>query len=197
MIEHWHTFAVPSRDSNNVRHRRVTQGDAAIERLKPMFSGGVCIQAGANWGYWPLRLSKIFDTVYTFEPDPVCFSCLCMNTARKTNMYRFQSVLGNERKLVELKRDTDTTGNQTIDGPGPIPTLRIDDLGLQECALIYLDIEGQELNAAKGGLETIERCKPVIIYEERQAFENNDVAGFLPEYEKAGAIGADQILRHK
>lgn len=197
-IEEWNGWAVPTRDSNNVRHRRIEQGSYAMECLKKMFpKGGTCIQAGANWGYWPLRMAKIFDLVYTFEPDPICFSCMAQNTWRTKNVFRYQAALGNERNLVDLWRDKDTTGNQQIEGEGPIPTLKIDDLGLQKCDLIYLDIEGQECNAIRGAMETIKRCKPVVIYEERQAFVNNDVAKMLFEYEKAGAIGADQILKPK
>jgi FkbM family methyltransferase len=199
-IDRWlGNFAVPARDNNNVRHRRIEQGDTAMARLKKMFpDGGIALQAGANWGYWPARMALIFDRVYTFEPDPACFVCTCANTANFENVYRYQAALGNGPAFIDLKRDTDTTGNQIVDGKGPLPTLRIDDFGFEELDLIYLDIEGQELNALKGALETLERCKPVVIYEERQAFKHNDeIPVMLFEYEKAGAIGADQILRHK
>jgi hypothetical protein len=100
--------------------------------------------------------------------------------------------------MVDLWRDDDTTGNQRVSGVGPIPTMRIDDLALPRCDLIYLDVEGEELNALKGAMETIERCKPVIVYEARQAFKHNDdIPKMLFDYEEAGAIGADQILRPK
>jgi hypothetical protein len=39
---------------------------------------------------------------------------------------------------------------------------RIDDLGLDDCGLIYLDVEGYESKVIRGAVETIERCKPAI-----------------------------------
>ncbi len=37
----------------------------------------VAVQAGGNCGLWPRELGQKFETVYTFEPDPVNFRCLC------------------------------------------------------------------------------------------------------------------------
>ena len=35
----------------------------------------VMVQAGGNCGMYPKQYSKIFDTVYTFEPDWLNFYC--------------------------------------------------------------------------------------------------------------------------
>ena len=43
----------------------------------------------------------------------------------------------------------------------------IDSLDLSECNLIWLDIEGYEVNALKGGERTIDLFHPVIIIEEK------------------------------
>ena len=198
-IEEWQGFVVPVRDNNNVRHRRIEQGERAMTHLsKFQESKQVVVQAGANWGYWPLRMASMFDVVYTFEPDPVCFSCLCANTSRLENVIRIQAALGYERNLIDLHRSKDTTGNQHIDGPGVLPTLRIDDLNLKICDLIYLDVEGQESEAIKGAKETIKRCLPVVIYEERNSFSvTADEAKRLLEthgYKKTSAIGADNVM---
>lgn len=199
-IENWMGFAVPVRDNNNVRHRRITQGDHAMGILDRILDKKeVAVQAGANWGYWPLRLSCMFDVVYTFEPDPTCFTCLCANTSNRDNVIRIQAALGYCRDLVDLHRDVDTTGNQHVSGPGVFPTLRIDDLGLKSCDLIYLDVEGQEDKALLGAEMTIKKCKPVVIYEERQkAFAESAKASreFLEGlgYHHKAAIGADIVM---
>ena len=41
----------------------------------------------------------------------------------------------------------------------------IDDLNLPILDLIHLDIEGYEKKALTGGIQTIKRCKPVIVLE--------------------------------
>ena len=52
-----------------------------------------------------------------------------------------------------------------VTGVGMTPTMRIDDLALPGCDLIQLDLEGYELFALKGGLDTINKYKPVIVIE--------------------------------
>lgn len=165
-------FIIPARDSSHVIRRRLGQGFGAREALKRICERrGVIVQAGGNWGYWPWWMSFLFSTVYTFEPDSECFTCLVANTAERHNVVRIQAALGDERKLIELWRDTDTTGNQHVDGPGIYPTLRIDDLALPECDLIYLDIEGEEPAALRGAEQTIRRCKPMVIFESKGKFD--------------------------
>ena len=193
-------YLMPTRDGPNMLGRRSTQCEAACEALK-LFAQKrrVVVQAGGNWGYWPHHLAGMFDTVYTFEPDHVCFSCLVANTKHLPNVVRFQAALGSDRKLVDLHRNEDTTGNQMVQGKGIYPTLRIDDLELTVCDVIYLDIEGCESDALKGATHTIERCRPVVVFERKQRFnELSDESVKLMashRYRKVGAIGNDMVMR--
>jgi FkbM family methyltransferase len=126
-----------------------------------------CIQAGGNLGIFPKHLAKRFQVCYTFEPDPDCFALLQVN-AVAPNIIRLQAALGAERGLVgtcHVRRDGKTNNHEGITHvvpDGVIPTLRIDDLGLPVCDLIYLDIEGGELGALRGAQETLRRCRPVL-----------------------------------
>ena len=58
-------------------------------------------------------------------------------------------------------------GAYFVAGDGPIPMLRIDDLGLQSCGLICLDIEGYEMKALRGAQATIRRCRPAVVIEDK------------------------------
>jgi FkbM family methyltransferase len=126
-----------------------------------------CVQAGGNLGIFPKHLGKRFQTVYTFEPDPVCFQLLQMN-AVAPNIIRLQAALGAQHGLVGtcgVRRDGKTNNHEGITHVVPngvIPTLQIDDLQLPVCDLIYLDIEGGELDALRGAQETLRRCRPVL-----------------------------------
>ena len=203
-IENWMGLYVPVSDNNKMRHRRVLQGGNAMDEIKkqcPPDKRKVVVQAGGNWGYWPLLLADIFDTVYTFEPDPICFSALAANTARKKNVVRIQAALGFERGLVDLDRQEKNTGNNKVSGEGIYPTLRIDDLSLMECDLIYLDVEGQEYEALLGAVNTIFICEPLVIFEcKRESFKGSvgRTVGFLKEngYRQSETfIGSDTIFR--
>ena len=57
------------------------------------------------------------------------------------------------------------TGGVHILGPGMTPIIIIDNLNLPGCDLIQLDVEGYELNALLGAIETIKKYKPVLCIE--------------------------------
>lgn len=131
----------------------------------------VAVQAGGCLGLFPKFLAERFETVYTFEPDPENFLTLCQNAPAK-NIVKFQAAIGCLHTGVAISHErwsekpgTSHEGIRHVSGPGPIPTLLIDDLELPVCDLIYLDIEGHEIFALHGAVETIQRCKPVIALE--------------------------------
>ena len=128
----------------------------------------VVVQAGGHCGMFVKMYAELFDTVYTFEPDPINFYCLTKNAP--ANTIKFQGVLGENHQLISLTSDKQTLVNSgafRIQGEGNIPTFRIDDLNLPVCDLIHLDVEGFEGFAIKGAFETINRCNPVIALEFR------------------------------
>ncbi len=126
----------------------------------------VAVQAGGNCGVWPKIMGERFETVYTFEADPVNFRCLCAN-APAENIFKVNAALGFQRGCVDLARDPANIGAHYVHRSGAIPVLQIDDLCLDACDLIYLDIEGFELKALHGGAETITRHRPVIVVEDK------------------------------
>jgi len=131
---------------------------------------------GGNAGFYVKRYSELFNTVYTFEPDPTNFYCLNLNVT-SPNVYKYQAILGNTHELRQINNTYDSLGhggtyvNNNI-GNGNIPTIKIDDLNLPECDLIHLDIEGYEMFAILGGIETLKRCKPIVCIEDYEPCKN-------------------------
>jgi FkbM family methyltransferase len=122
-------------------------------------------QAGGNAGLFIKGYSEIFDNVYTCEPDYTNFVCLTLNTRDKSNVYRYQACVGKEHELLNMNVDPKHTGASFVQGAGTVPTLRIDDLNLQNVDLIALDVEGFEHNALLGAEETIRKWKPTLCVE--------------------------------
>jgi FkbM family methyltransferase len=131
------------------------------------------IQAGGNLGIFPKRLAQEFRAVYTFEPDPKLFRIMIEN-APENNIIRLQAALGYKRSSVKTyQRDIVRAGQPVrthegvtnIEPGGIIPTLLIDDLGLDTVDLIYLDIEGSELDALMGASHTLSVSSPVVVCE--------------------------------
>jgi FkbM family methyltransferase len=141
----------------------------------------VVVQAGGAFGVYPRLLAERFKIVYTFEPDILNFNILCQNT-QEDNIYKFNAALGAENKLISINRTTMTNvGMHTIrqDEQGVVPQFMIDQLNLNACDLIWLDIEGYEKNALAGAVATISKFSPVIVAERGT---DNGLPDFLKQF---------------
>jgi FkbM family methyltransferase len=150
------------------------------------------VQAGGNLGVFPKALSEQFKAVYTFEPDPKLFRWMTEN-APEDNIVRFQAALGHTRQLVGTVMERrykehlpPHEGVTHVVEKGIIPQLRIDDLDLPICDLIYLDVEGREFHALRGAEVTILLRRPVIVVEVNQCCT---FYGVEPEAMRAFLIG--------
>jgi FkbM family methyltransferase len=134
----------------------------------------VAVQAGGACGVWPLELAKHFAMVYTFEPDPVNYWCLCANVSHlPSTIAPMNMALGENKGVVETvlhHTEQDNSGayyTRDSDAEWAVPRITIDSLNLGRCDLICLDIEGREVEALRGAYNTIERHMPFIMIEEK------------------------------
>lgn len=146
---------------------QVADIDVIIKYVDQM---GVCIQAGGACGIWPLRFSQLFETVYTFEPKVENYHCL-MENIQGSGIIAFHNPLSDKNEKYNVVNDDGEADNcgagylvQDSDG---VEAIKIDDLGLGACDLIQLDVEGYELEALQGAIETIKEYKPTIVLEEK------------------------------
>lgn len=128
----------------------------------------VAVQAGGNLGLFPKRLAEEFTTVYTFEPDPGLLRMLRIN-APEPNIISYLAAIGDSTKSVSTAcKRRDRSGRAVheglthVIGSGIIKQMRVDDMRLHACDIIYLDVEGYEMHALKGAEQTIAQFKPVI-----------------------------------
>jgi FkbM family methyltransferase len=142
-------------------------------------------------------LATVFDRVYTFEPERQNFACLVRNTDDLPGVFAARMALGLDRGCRDLFVHQTRTGRHAlVDQPGPVPVLRIDDLRLDLCDAIVLDLEGSELAALQGARWTLQHHHPLLIVEENGRHEDYGIA--------AGAIAAllrtmgyDAGMRHE
>lgn len=140
--------------------------DGFSEKILPYLKGkDVVVQAGGHCGWMIREFKKIFKYIYTFEPDYLHFLALCMNFPTN-DVFKFQACLGQKHELVNLCDYPGGSGGNYVGGKGKIPTLLIDDLNLDVCDFIQLDLEGYEYYALLGAKETIKKFKPLICVEE-------------------------------
>lgn len=180
------------------------------EKLLPHVKNkNIMIQAGGNCGFLLSKFVEHFNIIYTFEPDPINFYCLNQNVTSQ-NVIKMQACLGNTsatvktQQLIRPERLHDI-GGVHIAGEGYTPTILIDNLNLIGCDLIQLDVEGYELNALLGSIETIKKYKPVLCIEfcekwlNRYECNSNKLYQLISElgYTQVDEYGSDKIFIYK
>lgn len=163
----------------------------------------VAIQAGGNVGLFPKYLSPLFETVYTFEPDPRNFYCLSHN-APEQNVIKMQLCLGQKRGFASLVvEERNHGGTFMVPGNGVMPVVPLDNIAhFENVDLIYLDIEGYEQPAILGALDTIARCRPVIVIEDNGLWRERGfsrspldiIREHCPGYDLAQQIQSDFVF---
>jgi len=175
--------------------RHVTNHDAAID-------------GGAHTGTWSKVMSGHFSRVIAIEPSRDTFECLTSNMERFgcVNVECKNVALGAAPGFVEMALTAEqaaraNTGARYARTGGTIPVETIDSWHLPSLGFLKLDIEGSEFVALQGAAATIDRCKPVVLFERKFLWTRyfglpkNVVEVFLKahSYGLAEAISCDQI----
>jgi FkbM family methyltransferase len=130
----------------------------------------VALDIGANVGLWSRDLCKKFVTVLAFEPVAMFRECLIQNvTAGNLQVKDF--ALGDQRTTATMVITNGNTGHTHINpnsiGHGNTEVWRLDDLDLDVVDYIKMDCEGFEYRVIQGAKETIRRCRPVLVVEQK------------------------------
>lgn len=155
---------------------------------------GNMIHAGTFFGdMLPSFSRKCSGTVYAFEPvlENYVLSKICIQQNNLENVIIFNAGLGKEMRVARIDTGDETSqhrgGRSHIGDAGQLTSLvAIDRLGLNSVSIIQLDVEGSELNALEGAVQTIETCRPAVLIEDNA----NNCAPLLKglEYVQVGSI---------
>lgn len=132
------------------------------------------VDVGAHCGLWSMQMIKAFDTLHAFEPVAAHRECWHQNINNvqadglaKGARFLHSCALGNRDAMIKITTEPTSSGDSRVDGEGDIPMRRLDAFTLDDVDLIKLDTEGHEYFALLGGEETLRRCKPVVIVEQK------------------------------
>ncbi len=140
----------------------------------------VCLDIGAHVGLWSMHLVKLFAEVHAFEPVPLHAEIFPRNVATK-NVTLHRVALGARAGTVSLSVPEESTGNaQVLDGHrNPHGTDKprevwhgvamrsLDGFGFARADLVKIDVEGFELPVVQGARETLLRCRPNVVLEQK------------------------------
>lgn len=135
-----------------------------LEALKWVKQFRVAVDVGGHCGLWSMHLARRFGSVHAFEPVALHRMCFERNVSGAL-LYPF--ALGEREGFVNIHTSASSSGDSWVDGEGDIPMKRLDDFDLQDVDFIKLDCEGYELHALKGAEQTLRRCHPIVIVEQK------------------------------
>ena len=135
---------------------------ALVEAYATRF--GTALHAGGHLGLLSLALATRFTQVITYEVAEDNFGWLAANVAQEPRIDARYGALGDGEPVACVRAKYSMC--HYAHGPGVVPCTRIDNLGLESLDLLLLDLEGGEVVALQHALETIQRCRPLIICEE-------------------------------
>ena len=137
----------------------------------------LAVDGGAHIGTWTRQLSKWFDRVISFEPSMESFECLAYNVNGQHNIDLRNQALGKEPGRVRMTmegydhaiKNGNTMAMFVAEGDD-VDRIMLDSLNLDDLDFLKLDVEGSEVDALLGAKETLLRCKPVVLFEDKDHF---------------------------
>lgn len=185
-----------------VEGRRMYQPQHIQTTLEICRGRRLAVDVGAHVGFWSYYLALFFQGVHAFEPSELFAFCFERNVrAKNVNLHRV--ALGEEEASVQIETVADNTGaTHVVPGAaGSVRMRRLDDYKLENVDLLKVDVEGYERRVLAGARETLVRCRPVVIVEQkdfasRYGDERFAAADFLRSLgaQQLGQVVQDLIL---
>jgi FkbM family methyltransferase len=194
-------WAVPERDEHCIQAVLAEVSDLGVS-LDLCRQFRTAIQAGGNVGVYPMALAQKFERVYTVEPDASNYEALAINTASQPRVIIRRAAFGQDHSKAAIDQIyPDNIGAHQIKEGNEFDVLPIDSLGVTDCDLLQLDVEGSEHQAILGAIATIEASWPVITLElkghgERYGYTDMDTINLLADmgYRIADRVNRDVIF---
>lgn len=188
------------------------QIDNLMAALRHVTNFDCAIDGGAHVGAWTRVMSMRFARVIAVEPSEDTFEALLWNTRGSafeeplSNVACRNVALGDAPGYVTMALDPDqaaraNTGARFVEAGGSIPVETIDSWHLPSLGFLKLDVEGSEPHALRGAVETLKRCRPIVLFENKwlwtkhYGLPKNIVAKFLEGlgYRMLEQVSRDQI----
>lgn len=200
----------------NFDHYQEAQRNRAISYVEDW---NFAIDIGANIGLWSRDLSKYFNKLVCFEPNPLCQEYL-KNNISMNNSKIYNYALGENEESKNLILHPTNSGASSFvnrtklgkkeDGtkiygefPKETPMVKVgvkklDTFNFNNIDFIKIDVQGFELNVLKGANKTLKKNNPVLCIEEDDP-KNSLVIQYLEElnFEIVDVINKEHIFKKK
>lgn len=137
------------------------------------------IDVGSHVGLWSVHLAAAFQHLEAFEPHPLHRDCWERNMQAagvRDRATLHECAVGERLDRVMLASNpassgdtwvaplgTDTRGRELVE----VPVTYLDLYGFDDVDLLKIDCEGYELPVLRGARTLLERCRPVVVVEQK------------------------------
>ena len=132
------------------------------------------VDIGAHVGLWATGLEDQFDEVICFEPAAQHAAILPFNM--RTNRWKLHQVaLGNRKGDSYLGPPINSSGDRHLTeyGGESVKIRTLDSYRLTKVDFVKIDVEGFENQVVMGARQTLARCKPIIVIEQKGKDKDN------------------------
>lgn len=152
------------------------KGEPEIDILPDLLGdrGGTAIDVGANRGIYSYLLSRYFDRVLAFEPNPdlaefgrrmLPENVEVIEAALGAHQFSGKLHIPGGRKGGEDHLTATLSSSMTAVRTIPVDVLTLDSLDIGRVGFIKIDVEGTEVEVIKGARNTIARDRPLLMAE--------------------------------
>ena len=153
--------------------------------------GMTVVEIGANMGTHSVAMARACDpgVFLAFEPQPRLFQILAGNLALNnlTNALVYPDACGDTEGQIDIPwidydKEANFGGFSLLQNSGagfPVRVRKLDALGLSECGLIKIDVEGYEPRVIRGAADTIRRCRPILYVENDRAEQQQELIDLI------------------
>lgn len=173
---------------------------AALEHVKQF---RIAVDVGAHVGTWSKPMSASFDGVYAFEPSLDTFAALERNLATfhcanvtpvhmalgARQMRGRMTLEGHERAIASLN-----TGARYLVPGDEVMVSTLDSFDLSFLDFLKIDAEGSEPDILLGAKDTLLRCRPVVLFEDKNFWSRFGYARHAP-HDLLTEFGAVKLQR--
>lgn len=187
------TYIVPDKFANHAYSKRIREGKYYEPKLHKFVAKhlkknpGSMVHAGTFIGDMLPRFSAAATTLYAFEPEIENYLAAkaMVDVNNLANVFLINAALGAQQDVLELiieangrhlggrvqlQRDELALSDkekEEISRKSYVPVVVIDHLKIEDLSLLQLDVEGYELQVLQGATQTLEKCKPAVVVEDK------------------------------